>query len=91
MSINNNSPVTLEATVFSNGQIKLPQGLRNELDIHDKDKVMFIRKKDGWMITTHQMNIKSAQEYIRSLMPKDISLVDELIKERRLEAAKECE
>ena len=81
---------TLEAKVFTRGTIKLPTALRNELHIHDGDHVLFIKKENTWIVTTHNTNIKNTQDFLKSLShdKKNISLVDELIKERR-RAAKE--
>ncbi len=80
---------TLEAKVFTKGTIKLPTVLRNELHIHDGDHVLFIKKENTWIVTTHNTNIKNTQNLLKSLSHgKTGSLVDELIKERR-RAAKE--
>ena len=83
--------ITLEAKVFSQGTIKLPLALRNELDIHDADKVLFIRKGNTWELTTHKNNIFNAQGYLKQLNKDKVSIVDELIQERRSEVAKDRE
>ena len=77
---------TFEAKVFSKGTLKLPVSLRNELHIHDGDKILFIKKDDSWIITTHLNNIKSTQKYLSQLSKNNDSAVEELINSRRREA-----
>lgn len=91
MSTDNQLPTTLEAKVFSQGTIKLPMALRNELGIQDSDKVLFIKKANTWEITTHKQNITNVQAFLKTLNPENMSLVDELIQERHKEAVEEAD
>lgn len=86
MQTHNNDTNTLEAKVFTQGTIKLPVYLRNELNIHDGDRVLFIKKGTEWVVTTHLNNIRSTQAFFSALRKDNDSVVDELIADRRKEA-----
>jgi len=86
MQTNEHVNNAVEAKVFTKGTIKLPASLRHELDIHDGDKVLFMKKYGAWVVTTHLRNIKESQEYIKSMRTDNKSVVESLIKDRRREA-----
>jgi AbrB family looped-hinge helix DNA binding protein len=72
------------------GRVVIPVELRRALKLGSGDVVTMSATKDGEvrMITTRQA-IKRAQEFIKKRISRKRSLVDELIAERRKEAAKE--
>ncbi len=71
------------------GRIVLPAPYRRALGLHVGDEVI-LRLEDGEVrLLTIERAVQSAQELIRRYVPRGRSLVDELIAERRAEAARE--
>lgn len=76
-------------TLLSNGRTIIPKALRKALALQDGDQITwFVR--DGELIgSTVAMRIKRAQDIVaRHIKPGAPSIVDELIADRRNEAAK---
>jgi AbrB family looped-hinge helix DNA binding protein len=73
----------------SAGRVVLPAELRKELRIEDGTDVVFCRTEYGIEVRTLDEVIRQAQEAVRRYVPEGVSLVDELIRERREEAARE--
>ena len=67
----------------------MPAKLRKALQIEAGDEIV-LRLEDGSLrlIPLHQA-VSLAQEAVRKYVPKDVSLVDELIQARRAEAKRE--
>ncbi len=82
---------SIEAKIFSKGTLKLPIIVRTDLDIHDGDKVLFLKQNNKWVVTTHKHNIQEAQEYFAKLKQQSNVeySVDDFIAERRAEAVRE--
>lgn len=73
--------------VNENGRLVIPAAFRKALGIASGDTVV-LRLDDGELkITTLRQRIKRSQQIVRKYVPRTVSLVDELITERR-EAAK---
>ncbi len=80
-------PVRVKVT--DGGRIVIPAEFRRELGICVGDTVL-VRLVDGELqVFTPRQGIKRAQEIVRKYVPEGVSLVDELIAERRAEAARE--
>jgi AbrB family transcriptional regulator, stage V sporulation protein T len=73
------------------GRVVLPAELRKELGIKDGDNVIFSRTEHGIEIQTMSEVVRQVQEYCSSFITPGVSLVDELIEERRQEALREEE
>lgn len=71
------------------GRLTLPVELRLRHEIEIGSSVVIIEGKDKIEICTPKQSVRKAQEYFRSVIPAGISLVDELIEERREEAKRE--
>jgi len=70
-------------TIAEGGRIVIPAAYRKALGLRVGDEVT-IRLRDGEVrMSTRAQARRRAQEYVRSLVPKGVSLVDELIRERR--------
>lgn len=77
-------------TKLSEGsRIVIPAEYRKKMGLKPGDDVILLLDEDEIRITTLNQSIKSAQELVRKYIPESISLVDELIQERREEAARE--
>ncbi len=72
----------------SNGRFVIPAEYRKGLGVSEGDD-LFIRLEGGELrISTAAVGIRHAQALVRQYVPKEAKLVDELIAERREEAAK---
>lgn len=79
----------LSVQVKEAGRIVLPAELRSALGIAEGD-TLAAQIVDGEIrLTPLQTAIRRAQELVRKYVPADVSLVDQLIEERRREAASE--
>ena len=71
------------------GRVVLPAELRKAFGIENGTDVVFSRTEHGIEITTLAEAIRQAQELCAKYIKPGVSLVDELIRERREEAARE--
>lgn len=72
--------------VDASGRVLLPAELRDELHVSEGDAVLFVRNSGTVEIQTLSQAVQRAQDYFCSLAPRNISLVDELLADRRAEA-----
>ena len=72
------------------GRLVIPAPMRAALGMKEGDKVLVRLEGNELRIYTYQEGIRRAQEIVRSFVPPDVSLVDELIADRRAEAAREA-
>ena len=77
----------LRVRMNENGRIVIPSLIRKALNIHPGDDVILEVDKHEVRLTTLRQRIARAQDRVREYIPEGVSLVDELIQERR-EAAK---
>ena len=79
----------LTARMSAGGRIVIPAKFRKKIGLKEGDDV-FLQIKDGRLqILTRDQAIRDIQEYVCSFVPPGVSLVDELIRDRREEAARE--
>jgi AbrB family looped-hinge helix DNA binding protein len=78
-------------TLDSAGRVVIPAAIRKRMGIKPGDEVMlwFEVAENELRIYTREHGIRKAQEIVCSRIPAHISLVDELIAERREEARRE--
>jgi len=75
--------------INENGRVVIPAAFRKELGIKPGDEVI-LRLDDGELrITTMRRRIERAQRRARKYIKPGVSLVDELIAERREQAKRE--
>ena len=75
--------ITVTTTVAEGGRIVIPASYRKALGVRPGDEIV-LRFADGEVrITSRAQARRRAREYVRSLVPKGESMVDELIRERR--------
>jgi AbrB family looped-hinge helix DNA binding protein len=72
----------------SNGRLVIPSDYRQALGLKDGDNVIITLEPAGLRVTTPELAIKQAQTLVRQYVPEGVSLVDELLEERRREAAR---
>ena len=76
-------------TFRKNGRVVIPAQFRKALGILEGDTLMMTLDDGMIRILTPQKAIQRVQEMVRRYVPEGVSLADELIAERRAEAARE--
>lgn len=71
------------------GRVVLPAEMRKELGIEEGSEVVISRTEHGIEIKTLAEAIRQAQELCAKFVKPGVSMVDELLRERREEAARE--
>jgi AbrB family looped-hinge helix DNA binding protein len=75
--------------VNENGRLVIPAAIRKALGINPGDVVVLRVEDDELRITTMKKRIEQAQRVIRKYVKPGVSLVDELLADRRREAKNE--
>lgn len=71
------------------GRVVLPAEMRKELGIEEGSEVVISRTEHGIEIKPLAEAIRQAQELCAKFVKPGVSMVDELLRERREEAARE--
>ncbi len=79
----------LQAKVTKGGKLSIPSKFRKSLNIKDGTNVIFSTENGEIKITPINLALEKARLILKKHVSKDISLSDELIKERREEARNE--
>ena len=73
------------------GRVVIPAGMRAALGVKPGDTLV-ARVVDGELsLMSQKAAVRRAQKLVRRFVPEGVSLVDELIAERRAEAAREAQ
>ncbi len=83
------SSLSSATKLSSGGRIVIPVEMRKELDIDAGDEILLRMKGRMIELYTRDQAIREIQERVRQFVPEGVSLADELIAERRVEAANE--
>jgi len=75
--------------VTEGGRVVLPAELRKEFNIKVGETVHLESSPAGIVISTPEMALRRLQKKWQSVVPKDVSVVDEFIADRRRKAANE--
>jgi len=80
-----------EVTQLTNGnRVIIPAAIRKSLELRIRDAVTLVLQNNGEVrLLTQAEAIRQAQQLVRQQVPADRSLVEELLAERRKEAASE--
>jgi AbrB family looped-hinge helix DNA binding protein len=78
-----------QSKVDKSGRIVLPAAVRASLGVAEGDSVLVVQEGRSIEILTSGEAMRQAQEYFCRLVPENVSLVDELLRERREEAERE--
>jgi AbrB family looped-hinge helix DNA binding protein len=86
-----NRSMIAEVTKLTNGnRVVIPATIRKSLGLRVGDSVTLVLQNNGEVRLLTQIEaVKQAQALVRQHVPAERSLVDELLAERRLEAAGE--
>jgi AbrB family looped-hinge helix DNA binding protein len=82
-------PEEIRTRVNENGRVVIPSSFRKALGIEIGDEIVLRIEDDELRITTQQRRIQRAQRRARQYIGRSVSLVDELLSERRRAAKKE--
>ncbi|MBI2885897.1 MAG: AbrB/MazE/SpoVT family DNA-binding domain-containing protein [Chloroflexi bacterium] len=81
---------TIKVKVEQGGRIVVPAAFRHSLGVKPGDTVLVtLEEPDTIRIRSYPGAVRRIQELVRQYVPEGVSLVDELIQERRAEAARE--
>jgi AbrB family looped-hinge helix DNA binding protein len=72
------------------GRIVIPAGFREQLGLKDNDSLLASLEDGEIRLLTMSAAVRRAQRMVRQAVPEGVSLVDELIAERRREAEREA-
>jgi AbrB family looped-hinge helix DNA binding protein len=75
--------------VAQGGRIVIPAEIRKQLEIEIGENVNLEVEEGSLRITSGRAALRRIQQRLKKRMPRDVSLVDELIAERREQAANE--
>lgn len=82
--------MTCWAEVQKGGRVTIPASLRKECGLSEGDVVSISLIDDEIRINSWRKNMDRVREMVNRRIPQNVSLVDEFIKERRTEAAREA-
>lgn len=83
------NPSSNEVQVGAQGRLVIPAALRKALGLKPGDRLIARQEGESLVLERREAIGKRLQDRFRHI-PKEVSLVDELIAERRAEAAKEA-
>ncbi len=80
----------LQMKMSDGGRVVIPAEIRQSLGLKEGDPVLFELRDGEVLITTKKARLKRARAIFRKYVPADApSIVDDLIAERRAEAAQD--
>jgi AbrB family looped-hinge helix DNA binding protein len=82
-------PEQMRVTVGPGGRIVIPAVYRQALGIEEGDSLILRYEGDSVRVVSHSAEVKRVRDLISRHVPEGVSLVDELIAERRREAERE--
>lgn len=78
---------SVKTKICNGGRLVIPVAYRKELGINPGDDVVLTLEEGEIRLITARQAIKRAQKLVRRYVSEDMSLSEELIQERREEAA----
>ena len=79
-----------EVQIGAQGRVVIPAALRKALNLTPGDRLIARRDGDSLVLERREAIVKRLQDRFRHI-PKEVGLVDELLAERRAEAAAESD
>jgi AbrB family looped-hinge helix DNA binding protein len=78
------------AKLNNEGRLVIPAVCRKQVGLQPGQQVLLKVTPDGLLVYTPEQSLKQLQNWLSSAVPSGVSVVDELIAERRAEVAKEA-
>ena len=82
-------PVLVRTAIGPGGRVVIPAAYRKALEVEEGDYIVMQMDGEELRVVNDEKEFARVQEMIASYVPEGVSLVDELIAERRREAAAE--
>ena len=79
----------VKTRVTQGGRIVIPADMRKRLGIEIGETVNIEENEDSFKVTTSRAALRRIQNSFKGLVPEGVSIVDELIADRRREAENE--
>jgi AbrB family looped-hinge helix DNA binding protein len=79
----------IQAKMSEGGRVVIPLEIRKALGLKEGDVVLWELAEGEARLTTRRERLRRAQDLVRQYVPEGVSLVDELIAERRAEAERD--
>lgn len=79
----------IQAKMSEGGRVVIPLEIRKALGLKEGDVVLWELTEGEARLTTRRERLRRAQDLVRQYVPEGVSLVDELIAERRAEAERD--
>lgn len=79
----------IQAKMSEGGRVVIPLEIRKALGLQEGDVVLWELAEGEARLTTRRERLRRAQDLVRQYVPEGVSLVDELIAERRAEAERD--
>ena len=83
------TPILVRAAVGPGGRVVIPAAYRRALEVEEGDYVVMQMDGEDLRVSNDAKELQRMREVLNSYVPEGVSLVDELIAERRREAAAE--
>lgn len=80
---------TYRSKIDTSGRILIPAGVRDRLHLQPGDELIMVQVGDSCRLETPEQALREAQAYFKGLVGPGVSVVDELLAERRAEALRE--
>lgn len=87
--MSNTENLTVRTKIGEGGRIVIPAKIRQAIGAKIGENVTLSVKNNSLRITTSKEALRRLQALVRKQVPEGVSLVDELIRDRREEAANE--
>jgi AbrB family looped-hinge helix DNA binding protein len=82
-------PYSAKVRVEPNGRVEIPPAFRLALGLKENDPLILSLDDDAIRLMSLPAAVRKAQSIVRKFIPEGVSLVDELLAERRREAERE--
>lgn len=82
---------TVKIRIGPQGRVFIPDSFRERMGVSEGDEISLVLDEEGVHLRTHEQAIRAIQRLFRQHVPPGVSLADELIADRRAEAAREAE
>ncbi|MEN9472269.1 MAG: hypothetical protein RLZZ495_358 [Pseudomonadota bacterium] len=77
----------IQMKMSEGGRVVIPVEIRHSMGIKEGDTILWEMRDGMAILTTRLAQLRQAQAMVRRYVPAHVSLVDELLTERRQEAA----
>ena len=86
---NDSPPVLVRTTIGPGGRVVIPAAYRKALEVKEGDYIVMHMDGEELRVVNDEKEFERAREVLAQYVPEGVSLVDELIADRRREAAAE--